>query len=311
VSEPRVAAIGRNNRTGLQVWSAEHGYPGEARYREFHKRDGVSGLHYWRVTGPRVDLGDKRLWNPEDAFEHVQMHADHFTDLVTDLLVDYREQTRTRGLISAAFDTELFGHWWFEGVEWLAQVLRRLAARPEVELTSAGRYVGEHPPEVVLNLPESSWGEGGGHFVWDNAATRWMWPVVHDAEARMESIAARTADAIGPIRTLAEQAAREALLLQSSDWPFLITTGQAKDYAAERFENHAERFNQICDLIEAGDTSDEAQRVAARYFELDNVFPDVDVSLFRAHTPAATAEVAVDRRPSGRGQDTTGASRRR
>jgi 1,4-alpha-glucan branching enzyme len=281
VSEPQVAAIGRNNRTGLQVWSAEHGYPGEARYREFHKRDGVSGLHYWSVTGPRVDLGDKQPWNPTEAFGHVHMHADHFSDLVSGLLVDYRAEAGRGGLISAAFDTELFGHWWFEGVDWLCEVLRRLARRPEVELVSAGQYVAQHPPEIVLNLPEGSWGEGGGHFVWDNAATRWMWPVVHAAEARIERIADRHANATGPLRALVDQAAREALLLQSSDWPFLITTGQARDYAAERFENHADRFAELCDLIERGETGEAAQRLARQYYELDNVFPEIDIALFR------------------------------
>lgn len=307
VAEPRVAAIGRNNRTGMQVWSAEHGYPGEARYREFHKRDGVSGLHYWRVTGPRVDLGDKLLWNPDDAFGHVRMHAEHFADLVTTLLMDYRKEARSHGLISAAFDTELFGHWWFEGVDWLCEVLRRLAQGPEVELTSAGRYVDQHQPEVVLNLPESSWGEGGGHFVWDNPATAWMWPVVHASEERIERIAERCAESNGPARAIADQAAREALLLQSSDWPFLITTGQARDYAVERFESHVERFNQLCDYIEAGDFGKEAQEVSARYYELDNVFPDIDLALFRrppstlGTLPDAWSENPPGRREAGRG----------
>jgi 1,4-alpha-glucan branching enzyme len=286
VARPEVAAIGRNNRTGLQVWSAEHGYPGEARYREFHKRDGVSGLHYWRVTGPKVDLGDKALWDPAAAFEHVSMHADHFADLVAGLLVDYRATNNEWGIISAAFDTELFGHWWFEGVDWLREVLRRLARRTEVELTSAGHYVTQHPPEIVLNLPESSWGEGGGHFVWDNADTRWMWPLIHEAEARMERLADQHAGAAGGLRELLDQAAREALLLQSSDWPFLVTTGQARDYAIERFENHVERFSQLCDLIEAGNAGDAAVQLARRFRELDNAFPDIDLGLFRSAAPA-------------------------
>ena len=281
VTEPGVAAIGRHNRTSMQVWSAQHGYPGEVRYREFHKRDGISGLHYWRVTGPQVDLGEKLLWDPREAFGHVQLHADHFAGLVTEQLVDYRRRSGRSGVIAAAFDTELFGHWWFEGIDWLCEVLRRLAVGPEVELTSARNYVEQHPPETVLNLPESSWGEGGGHFVWDNAATRWMWPVIHAAETRMEVIADRYAESTGTLRALAEQAAREALLLQASDWPFLITTGQARDYAAERFENHVERFNQLCDFLETGNTGEEAQRALARYAELDNVFPDLDLSLFR------------------------------
>jgi 1,4-alpha-glucan branching enzyme len=311
VTEPRVAAIGRNNRTGMQVWSAEHGYPGEARYREFHKRDGVSGLHYWRVTGPRVDLGDKQLWDPEQAFGHARLHAEHFSELVSDLLVDHRNATGTRGLISAAFDTELFGHWWFEGVDWLCDVLRRLAERPAVELTSAARYVEQHPPEVVLHLPESSWGEGGGHFVWDNAATSWMWPVIHAAEERIERIADRYADADGPIRAIADQAAREALLLQSSDWPFLITTGQARDYAAERFENHVERFNELCDHIEAGDTGKEVEQVSARYYELDNVFPEIDLTLFRRPQPATGAPGEAWTRRAVAQDTTEGSSRPR
>jgi 1,4-alpha-glucan branching enzyme len=281
VSEPRVAAIGRNNRTGMQVWSAEYGYPGEARYREFHKRDDVSGLHYWRVTGPRVDLGDKRLWDPQAAFSHVRLHADHFAGLVAELLTDERRRHGQRGIIAAAYDTELFGHWWFEGVEWLCEVLRRLATRPEVELTSAADYVEKYPPEIVLNLPESSWGNGGGHFTWDNPETHWMWPVIHAAEERIERIADRHANATGALRPLVEQAAREALLLQSSDWPFLITTGQARDYAADRFENHVERFNALCDLIERGETGDAAQRLAQQFYELDNVFPEIDVGMFR------------------------------
>jgi 1,4-alpha-glucan branching enzyme len=282
VSGPRVAAIGRNNRTGMQVWSADHGYPGEARYREFHKRDGVSGLHYWRVTGPRVDLGDKQVWGPAAAFEHVRLHADHFAELVSKLLVDYRRQSGRRGIIVAAYDTELFGHWWFEGVDWLCEVLRRLAQRPEVELTSAADYVEKCPPETMLNLPEGSWGNGGGHFTWDNADTRWMWPVIHAVEERMERIADRHAEVTGPLRPLVEQAAREALLLQSSDWPFLITTGQARDYAADRFENHVERFNNLAGLIERADAGEEAQRLAREYYELDNIFPEIDVSLFRS-----------------------------
>ena len=281
VTQPEVAVIGRNSRTGIQVWSAQHGYPGEARYREFHKRDGVSGLHYWRVTGPDVDLGDKQLWSAHEAFHHVCMHADHFSDLVTGLLTDHQREHGQGGIIAAAFDTELFGHWWFEGVDWLYEVLRRLATRPEVEVTTAGDYVERYPPTIVLNLPESSWGEGGGHFVWDNADTQWMWPIIHAAEARIERLADRCATASGPLREVADQAAREALLLQSSDWPFLVTTGQARDYAIERFRTHVERFDRLCDLAESSALGDEAVRLAREYYELDNIFPDIDLTLFR------------------------------
>ena len=287
VARPEVAAIGRNNRTGMQVWSAQMGYPGEARYREFHKRDGSSGLHYWRVTGPGVDLGDKVLWNPEEAFGHSQLHAEHFSELVATLLHEHRAADGSPGLIAANFDTELFGHWWFEGVEWLRGVLTRLAARPDVDLTSAGEYVMEHPPEVVLNLPESSWGEGGGHFVWDNAATHWMWPVIHAAEERIERLVARFPNPTGARREVMEQAAREALLLQSSDWPFLVTTGQAREYATERFSNHVDRFNALCGHAESDEPGADGVRLAREYFELDNAFLEIDLSLFGPVPPGA------------------------
>src|SRR5581483_1589573 len=128
----------RNNRTGLQVWSADRGYPGEFQYREFHKKDGVSGLHYWAVSGAKVDLGDKALYDPVAARGRVQFHADHFSGLVEDLLTAFQAEHGQTGIISSAYDTELFGHWWFEGVDWIKNVLRRLSTSAKVRLTSAG-----------------------------------------------------------------------------------------------------------------------------------------------------------------------------
>jgi 1,4-alpha-glucan branching enzyme len=133
----------------------------------------------------------------------------------------------------------------------------------------------------VLDLPESSWGEGGGHFVWDNPDTKWMWPIIHDAEARIEALAGRFAAITAPVREVADQAAREALLLQSSDWPFLVTTGQARDYAIERFHTHVERFNRLCDVAESDSPSEDGLRLAREYYDLDTIFPDIDLRLFR------------------------------
>jgi 1,4-alpha-glucan branching enzyme len=67
-----VAVIGRNNRLGMQVWSAATGYPGDGQYREFHRKDSVSGLQYWRVSGSDVDLGFKELWDPERVYGRVR-----------------------------------------------------------------------------------------------------------------------------------------------------------------------------------------------------------------------------------------------
>jgi 1,4-alpha-glucan branching enzyme len=279
VTEPQVAVLGRENRTGLQVWSADWGYPGDFDYREFHKKDGVSGLQYWRITGARVDLGEKDAYHPDWAQARVGQHADHFAGLVHELLHGYHTEAGKVGIICANYDTELFGHWWFEGIAWLEGVLRRLAASPSVEVTTASRFVEAHPPETVIHLPEGSWGAGGTHFVWDNADTHWMWPVIHEAESRFAVIVGRAADADESARRVLNQAARELLLLQSSDWPFLVTTGQAKEYAIERFRRHVDQFTELVSSVERGHPDAD---LAARLWERDKVFPDIDYRWFHA-----------------------------
>jgi len=274
-----VAVLARNNKTGLQVWSAEWGYPGDYDYREFHKKDGISGMQYWRVTGPKVDLGAKELYDPEKAARKVQEHASHFADLVEQELKIYHHESGTFGILAANFDTELFGHWWFEGVDWLEGVLRRLAGSDLVQLTTASAFITEHPPQIALNLPEGSWGAGGNHFVWDNTDTHWMWPIIHEAEDRMAEAVRQKPNAKGLVRHVLDQAARELLLLQSSDWPFLVTTGQAREYAVQRFLQHVERFNALLD--QAGKKSPE-KVIVEDLWERDKVFPEIDYRWFKA-----------------------------
>jgi 1,4-alpha-glucan branching enzyme len=275
---PDVAVIGRNNRTGLQVWSAEWGYPGDFDYREFHKKDGISGMQYWRVSGAGVDLADKDAYHPDWAAGKVDGHSAHFAGLVTDLLRGYHESHDRGGIISANYDTELLGHWWFEGVTWLEGVLRRLATSDEVELTTASAYIDAHPPQTVLNLPEGSWGAGGTHFVWDNADTHWMWPIIHAAEKRMLDACGTFPESRDGQKLVLDQAARELLLLQSSDWPFLVSTGQAREYAVQRFRQHVDRFDALLDSLKDGE-GDTA--LAGSLWERDKLFPDIDYRWFK------------------------------
>lgn len=274
-----VVAIGRQNRTGMQVWSADWGYPGDYDYREFHKKDGVSGMQYWRVSGARVDLGFKDAYHPDWAQYKVGQHSDHFAWLVEQELRGYHDETGEYGLISSNYDTELFGHWWFEGVDWIREVLRKLAENPYVELTTVSKFIEEHPPQEVLHIPESSWGVGGGHWTWDNHDVYWMWEPIREAESRMEKAVADYPDADDDTEFVLNQAARELLLLSSSDWPFLVTTGQAKEYAIQRFIGHVERFNELLDSVEAGGPN---RSLAEVYWERDKVFPNIDYRWFAA-----------------------------
>lgn len=279
VTDPPVAVIGRNERTGMQVWSASWGYPGDADYREFHRKDPVSGLQYWRVTGPNVDLGQKDLYHPDWAAAKVRQHAAHFAGLVKDLLHEHYEHTGEYGLIASNYDTELFGHWWFEGIAWIQETLTALAQEGAVDLTTACDYLEEHPPRETIALAEGSWGAGGTHWTWDNDDTHWMWPLIHEAERRIERLVAQYPNAGPEAEAALNQAGRELLLLESSDWPFLVTTGQAKEYAAERFRTHLERFQRLATLLENGDVA-AACALATEWYELDKVFPELDYRWF-------------------------------
>jgi 1,4-alpha-glucan branching enzyme len=269
----------------MQVWSSQQGYPGDAHYREFHKKDGRSGAQYWRVTGPGVDLGAKDLYDPAVAAARVAAHADHFVSVVEATARDFAAR-HGEGLIAANYDTELFGHWWFEGVSWLTAVLRRLAYSPAVQLTNAVDWVRGHPPEHAAAIPEGSWGSGGTHWTWDNESNHWMWGLIHAAEARMRELAARHGRGEGDQAALLAQAARELLLLQSSDWPFLVTTGQAAEYASLRFTEHLAKFNRLAYLAESPRSTPDVTEMLADTWQQDKVFPDVD---------------ALDWRPSGEG----------
>lgn len=272
-----VVVIGRNNQTGMQVWSAENGYPGDFDYREFHKKAGTSGMRYWRVTGVKTDLANKDYYHPDWAAYKIDQHAEHFAHLVGDLLRDYHRRTGERGLISSNYDTELFGHWWYEGISWIGKVLRHLASYPDIDLTTAGDFIKRHPPSDVLNLPESSWGSNGTHFTWDNIENHWMWQPIHEAELRMETLVARFPEPNDDQRVILNQIARELLLLQSSDWPFLITTGQAREYAIQRFNQHLDRFNKLIESLDGGSPD---RKLAEEYYKLDKLFPDIDYRWF-------------------------------
>jgi len=280
VQSTKVAVFGRDARTGTQVWSAKSGYPGEFRYREFHRKDSTSGMQYWRVTGADVELGDKDLYDPRAAFALTDVHADHFARLVDDICLQYHAEHQRPGLVVSAYDTELFGHWWFEGVEWLKGVLRRLALSERVGLTTANEYLEMYPPDDVLTLSESSWGAGGNHWTWLNPQTEWIWPLIHNAERRMEHLVAQNPTADGWRVKAMSQLARELVLLQSSDWPFLISTGQAKEYATGRFQQHLARFNHLAMIVESGHFGSEEERFLEVTASLDNPFPTIDYRAF-------------------------------
>ncbi|MBN1477030.1 DUF1957 domain-containing protein [Candidatus Sumerlaeota bacterium] len=276
-----VAIFIRDPRTGLQVWSGEHGYPGNPRYLDFHKKHFPGGHRYWAVTNTKADLADKEEYMLGAVAGIPAEQAMHFIQIVKEQLAERLERFGSPGIVTAPFDTELFGHWWFEGPQWLYHVLRGLALDPEVDLTTCGDYLEANQPSHFVQIPEGSWGQGGHHYIWLNQWTEWTWKHIYPAETKMQDLARRFGDsADSSLQRLLRACGRSLLLLESSDWPFLISTWSARDYAELRVANHSDDFTRLAGLTEKfaaeGSITDEEWLFVDETEQRDRLFPDID-----------------------------------
>jgi 1,4-alpha-glucan branching enzyme len=287
---PSTAVFARDPRTAVQVWSSEAGYPGDFNYLDFHKKRFPGGHRYWKVTGAHVDIADKHSYDPAAAAERVKAHAAHFAGLVRDAL-----QPSAKGsappILNALFDAELFGHWWFEGVSWLEEVARELHAQARdsslarVELIDCERYLELYPASSAVAMSEGSWGAGGSSQVWLNPQTSWTYARLYPAQIYVRELTTagrwRESDLLGRV---VRQICRELLLLESSDWQFLISTGTARDYAEMRFNNHLDQFHELCGIYEdclAERALSESQITHLSEIELrDSIFAELDPGLW-------------------------------
>ncbi len=241
-----VHVVVRDPRTTAQVWSRYGGYPGDGRYLEFHKLRYPGGLKFWAVTDPNADLGAKAPYDPATAADAVGQHAAHFRTLLHAIAA---QAAPGDGAIVAPFDTELFGHWWYEGVDFLAALYDGLRGDAQMPASTAGEWLRHAPPATSIRMEEGSWGANGDFSKWLNDETAWTWERLWPLEARFwDGVPAALARP--EVAEILEQAARELLLAQSSDWQFIISTGAAGDYATERFVGHCEALEELLTLLE-------------------------------------------------------------
>lgn len=287
---PSPAVFARDPRTAVQVWSSDLGYPGDFCYLDFHKKRFPGGHRYWKVTGADVDIADKHPYDPSAADQRVKVHAAHFAGLVREALQPSASDS-VPPILNALFDAELFGHWWFEGVLWLEAVARELhcqAADPSLarlDLVDGERYLKLYPPPSVISMTEGSWGAGGSSQVWLNPQTSWTYAQLYPAELYIRELATGDRWRESEVATrIARQLCRELLLLESSDWQFLISTGTARDYAESRFNNHLDQFQDLRTFYEeclATQGISELQTSRLAEIELrDSIFPNIDPSLW-------------------------------
>jgi len=252
VSKGTAVAFARHQDVAMQVWSAESGFPGNPAYLDFHKKQGGSMHRYWRVTDVKADMADKLLYVPDWVSGANGAYAQTFVHSIERTLQEYRNEAWREGTLTTPFDTELFGHWWFEGPGFLKEVLRNIHYSPYVNMKTAGEQLDYIQPTEVALLPESSWGRDGNHNVWVNDKTLWTWKSIYRAEQRMNELVEKTINCRND-ETLCRimlQAMRELMLMQASDWQFLIETGSARDYAEMRFANHRTDYNALCHMAE-------------------------------------------------------------
>jgi len=241
--DKNVTLFTRDPQTGLQVWSGEHGYPGDGWYMDFHKKRFPGGLRYWRVTAAKCSLGDKEVYNPGEVENRLEENASHYVDLIHKLLAEHKNAAGAPGVLTAPYDAELFGHWWFEGIRFIKKVYQKLNGSSSVSVATAAEAVRRHKPAITISIPEGSWGEGGFHYIWLNEHTDWTWKDLYrDELAALELVKKARASESGEFRELVTQIIRELLMAEASDWQFLISTFSARDYAEMRFSHHHRAF---------------------------------------------------------------------
>lgn len=280
--DSQVAFFTRDPRTGIQVWSGDHGYPGDPNYLEFHKKRWPGGNRYWRITGNKIDLGLKQPYDPAIALGRTREHAEHFAGITAAALKQFGGNGASVPVLTAPFDAELFGHWWFEGPEWLKNVALRFG-QPEspLKLITCAEYLDTFPPAAYLGLPEGSWGAESNNSVWLNDNTAWTWKHIYPAEMAVQQMANSGLWRGHEVATrLARQICRELLLLESSDWQFLITTKHARDYAEKRFNTHLEQFRVLLDGWRRFETTRQVPQEKIEELEAielrDSVFPGIE-----------------------------------
>jgi 1,4-alpha-glucan branching enzyme len=292
-----VAVFARDVETSQQVWSAEVGYPGNVVYREFYRDVGWDlpfdyikpflhadesrrnlGLKYYRITGKTEH---KEPYIPELARLKA---AEDATDFINKRIEQAHNLRETFGghppLVTSPYDAELYGHWWFEGPQFLDFLFRKMHYdQTEIEAITPGDFLDAQIPIQIQQPSASSWGENGYYKVWLNEGNSWMYPYQHDAERRMTELANRFEYPNELENRILNQLARELLLAQSSDWAFQIYQGTTVQYSSRRFESHIHRFDLLANMFEQNEFNEELLReIESR----DNIFAEIDYRIYRS-----------------------------
>jgi 1,4-alpha-glucan branching enzyme len=294
--ESGVAAFSRDMETASQVWSAETGYPGDFAYREFYRdlgydcdyeyikpylhSDGIRrniGIKYHKITG-KVALSDKQPYFPQHARDKAAEHAGSFLFNRTKQVKYLSELMDRPPIVVSMYDAELFGHWWFEGPDFINFLFRKMQYDQNIiKPITPSEYLNKFPVNQIVNPAASSWGDKGYYEVWLNGANDYIYRHLHKASDRMSELANKFVDVGGILKRALNQSARELLLAQSSDWAFIMTTETMVEYAKKRTKDHLENFTKLYSQI-INNSLDESYLKSLE--NKNNIFPEIDYKAY-------------------------------
>ncbi|MFA5261368.1 MAG: 1,4-alpha-glucan branching protein domain-containing protein [Candidatus Omnitrophota bacterium] len=295
-----VAAFGRDWESSKQVWSSKEGYPGDYDYREYYRDIGFAlehdyirpyihpmgfrintGIKYWRITG---NTEYKEVYHPDWAREKAASHAGNFMFNREKQIEHLAHHMDRKPLIIAPYDAELFGHWWYEGPQWIEFLARKICYdQKTVRMTTPAEYLKEYPVNQVTVPSASSWGYKGYAEHWLDGSNDWVYRHVHMAGKRMAELARKFSSHLtnprqkGLIRRALNQAARELLLAEASDWPFIMKTGTMVPYANKRVTQHIAQFTRLYENL-LRNTVD--KKGLEELEQRDNIFHDMDCAVY-------------------------------
>jgi len=266
-SHKGVAAFARDPHSAKQVWSSKEGYPGDTNYRDFYRdigydlefdyiKDhidpsgdrGFTGFKYHKITG---NSDYKEVYDPKVAYDKTVEHAKDFhknRELQFEFLSSHMDRTP---MVVSPYDAELFGHWWFEGPDFLYNIFKEIDKHKVFKAVTCVEYLSMYPKNQVVAPSASSWGDQGYFDVWLNEGNSWIYKHLHQMANSMTELANRYSTGVSfDKHRVLNQLARELLLAQSSDWAFLITTTTAVEYSQRRTKEHIYNFNRLVEMID-------------------------------------------------------------
>lgn len=305
-----VSAFARDPESSQQVWSSEMGYPGDFNYREYYRDIGWdlgwhdlaewehirphvltnfervnTGIKYYRITSR--DSNHREPYNPDWAREKAAEHAGNFLDNRIKQVDHWAHHLDRKPIVVSPYDAELFGHWWYEGPLFIDFLCRKIHFdQNNLRMITPSEYLQEYPVADTGQPASSSWGRNSSYEVWLQSNNDWIYRHLHQAEERMIRLATRHLHLHGTralpaslLKRALNQAARELLLAQSSDWAFIMDSKTVVDYACRRTKDHLGCFNALCEQIEAGHVDEAFLRELE---EKDNCFPEIDYSTYQS-----------------------------